>query len=95
MTVEIQNNKYDNTLMKSVVAIWKQERGVTKKVLQRENPGIQGGLFVKRMTAIYKKIVPSTKPVTRERNIKNLSLQATILYSKENYFMWCKVYDKN
>ena len=31
MTLEIQKNRYDNTLMHSVIAIQKQERGITKK----------------------------------------------------------------
>ena len=35
MTVEIQNNKDDNTLMQSIIAIWKQDRQVVVKVLQR------------------------------------------------------------
>ena len=37
MTVEIQNNKYDNTLMQSEIGIQKQERGVIKRVYRDKN----------------------------------------------------------
>ena len=52
MTMETQNNKYDNNLMQPVIAIHKKEREVRRKGLQRENSGIKGGVFMKRMTAI-------------------------------------------
>ena len=38
---------------------------------------------MKRMTPIYTKIAPSKECVARERRMKNLLLQVTILYSKE------------
>ena len=52
MTVEIQNNKYYNNLIQTVVAIWEKEKGVMKKGSTAIKLGIKRGVFVKRMPDI-------------------------------------------
>ena len=88
MKVEIKNNKDDNTLIHSVIDIWKQERGFTKK----GSTEIKSRNKMRRVCEedeYYLDEDCTLKRYSKHRDkYESLSLQVTILDSRENYSMW-------
>ena len=92
MKVEIKNNKDDNTLIHSVIDIWKQERGFTKK----GSTEIKSRNKMRRVCEedeYYLDEDCTLKRYSKHRDkYESLSLQVTILDSRETLFRWCKGY---